>query len=163
MEWIKDNDDGVLNSKLNDIFDLNKIDWDKVEEFALSNLVKIACSYKKNSPEMTTTQIGEIMNLSKITVKIYLKQGNKLGWCNYNAKEELKKSTSINGKMNGKPVEIFKNGISLGIFPSCIELERQSENLFGVKLNNGNMSMVCKGKHKHHKGYTFKYISTRNN
>jgi hypothetical protein len=65
-----------------------------------------------------------------------------------------------NENHNGKQIEIFKDNISLGIFPSCAELERQSEKLFGVKLNRGKMSAVCTNKRKTHKGFTFKYINS---
>jgi hypothetical protein len=73
--------------------------------------------------------------------------------------EEMKKRNSKNGKSNSKQVEIFdKNGVSLDIFESATELERQSEELFGVKLLQSAISSVCKGKYPKYKGYTFKYI-----
>lgn len=58
-----------------------------------------------------------------------------------------------------KPVEIFKDGNSLGIFSSASELERKSEKLFGVKLLSSKISTVCTGKRKFHKGYTFKHVN----
>ena len=45
-------------------------------------------------------------------------------------------------------VEIFKDNVSLGIFNNCMDLERQSEKLFGVKLLNENICMVANGKRK---------------
>jgi hypothetical protein len=36
-------------------------------------------------------------------------------------------------------------------------LSRQSEKLFGVKLNSNNISQVARGDKKSHKGYVFKY------
>ena len=41
-EWIKNN---ILKSKLNELFDLSKVDLEKCEEFALCNLVKSVCDY----------------------------------------------------------------------------------------------------------------------
>ena len=155
VEFIKQN---IINSRLNNIFDLSKIDWKQCEEFALSNRVKEACNYKNNNPNVTTIQIGEIMNLSKVTIGRYLNIGNKLNWCCYDAKEYKRKQQQKSGKSNGKQIEIFKKGISLGIFPSCCELERQSEILFGVKLTSSTLSLVCNGKIKSHKGFTFMYI-----
>ena len=72
IEYIKQN---IINSKLNEIFDLTKIDWLKCEEFALSNLVKIACSYWNGGIE-STLEISKIMKLSRPTVINYLKKGN---------------------------------------------------------------------------------------
>ena len=149
-EYIKQN---IINSELNNIFDLSIINWLKCEEFALSNLVKIACEYKKNNPNLTTSRIGNIMKISYTTICKYLKQGMKLGWCYYDAKEELHKRSS-----KGYKVEIFKNEISLGIFKSMTELSNQSEYLFNIKLSYKVLSSIRKGKRKSYKGYTFKYI-----
>ena len=158
LEYIKQN---ILQSNLSQLFDLSKIDWVKCEEFALSNRVKEACDYKKHNPNMTTIQIGEIMNLNRSTIGKYLNIGNKLNWCSYDAKEDKRKQQQKVGKANGKQIEIFKDGISLGIFPSCCELERQSEKLFSVKLMISAISLVCNGKRKSHGGFTFKYIENK--
>jgi hypothetical protein len=147
LEWIRDNENGILNSKLSKLFDLNKIDWNKCEEFALSNRVKEICEYKRNNPKMTTGKIKEITGISQPTITKYLKHGTELGWVNYDPKEETKKQ-----------VAIFKNGVKLGEYASCSELERSSEKDFGVKLLNSKISAVCRGKRNHHKGFTFKYI-----
>ena len=108
------------------------------------------------------TEIAILFKKSTTTIIKYLKIGAKLGWCNYDPKEESKKTVENNAKLIekicGKRVEIFKDGQSLGIFPSCHELERQSEKLFGVKLSFKKISAVCLGNEKQHKGYTFKYI-----
>ena len=41
---------------------------------------------------------------------------------------------------------------------SVEELVRRVFAETGIKLNFRNISAVCRGKQKHHKGYTFKYI-----
>lgn len=159
LDWIKSS---VIQSKLNDIFDLCKINWTKCEEFALSNRVKEICDYWNNKQDCETTKdIGYEFNLNRRTVNSYLRKGTKLGWCNYNGKEEMKKQASKNGSCYKKPVEIYKNGISLGVFESIVELEKQSEELFGVKLNNGNISQVCNGKKSQYKGFTFVYVTDK--
>lgn len=155
LKYIKNN---ILNSELSNIFDLNKINWLKCEEFALNNLVKIACEYKKNNPDLTTINIGEMMDLNCITIRKYLKRGTKLGWCNYDPKEENFKGSSKSGKKSGKAVEIFKDDILIGIAESTCELAKQSEKLFGVKLVQQSISKVCTGEFKQYKGFTFKYI-----
>ena len=114
--------------------------------------------YKKNNPNLTTTEIGNIMKLYKTTVIRYLKKGNELNWCHYNADEEAFKGRSNGGKSKGKIVEIFnQNNILLGIFSSCAELEKQSEKLYEIKLCGGSVSLICLGKQKQVKGYTIKY------
>lgn len=157
LEYIKNN---ILDSKLNDLFNLSKIDWNKCEEYALSNLCKKACTIKRDNPDMSTTEIGKIMKLSYATIGVYLKKGNNLGWCYYNPKKENFGCRGKSGKANGKPVAIFKDGVKLGEFESCHDLDRQSEEKFGMKLLNSNVSAICRGKYpyKQYKGFTFKYI-----
>ena len=155
LEWIKNSI--FNNEKLNNVFNLNKINWLKIGEFANNNFINQICKYKKNNPDMTTTKIGSIFKLNRNTISRYLKRGASLGWCDYNPKEEKIKSRQKINK-NGKLVAIFKDEKSLGVFPSCSELERQSEEKFGVKLNNANISEICNNKKPQYKGFTFKYI-----
>jgi transposase len=157
LGWIKDN---ILNSELNNVFDLSNIDWLKCEEFALKNRVKEACNLKKEKYNLTAKEIGKIMKLDRKTIIRYLKKGTKLGWCDYDPKAEIRKSNSKNGKMSGKPVEVFKDDISLGIFSSCSEIERQSEELFGIKLLKDSMYLICNEKQKlSYKGFKFRYCN----
>lgn len=57
-----------------------------------------------------------------------------------------------------KPVGIFKDGIFLKRFISISDLERKSEQEFGVRLTKTRIVDVCKGKYQIYKGYTFKYL-----
>ena len=153
LEWIKQS---ILNSELNNLFDLSKIDWLKCEEFALSNRAKEICDYWNNKEiwESTIT-MEKTFNLNRTTIRKYLKQGSKLGWCVYDSKFESSKGSIA----KSKPVEIFKDGESLGVFPSCMELERQSEELFNVKLLNRGIGEVCRGEKPQYKGFTFRYVT----
>lgn len=160
LEYIKNS---ILNSELSNLFDLNHIDWFKCEEYTMSNKVKEVCDYWKlhneiNNEDLSTLEISKLFNLGRCTIIRYLNKGSKLEWCNYDSKKESIKRSSKVGKSTGKPVEIFKNNESLGVFESCSELSRQSEFLFGVKLFYNSISLVCKGRQKQHKGFTFKYI-----
>ena len=142
MDYIKNS---ILNSELSNLFNLSNINWVSCAEFANKNIIKEVCDYWNNKREdETTTDVGKIFKLDRGTIRSYLKKGTKLGWCNYTANF-------------GKKVEIFKKGKSLGIFESCAELERQSEGLFGVRIDAKNISSVCLGKRKSHKGYQFTY------
>lgn len=146
----------ILKSELNDLFCLNSVDWYKADEYAWkTNLRKEVCDYWNNKEEWETTDdIARKFNIGKTTLSRYLHKGVELNWCSYNGKLEMKKS----GKRHCKKVEIFKYGISLGIFESLTELENQSEELFGVKLLQTKIGSVCNGKRKQHKGYTFAYV-----
>jgi hypothetical protein len=155
LDFIKQN---ILKSRLNELFDLNIIDWEECGEFALSNRVKEACILKRDNPDLTTSDIGNIMKIGKQTIIKYLKKGSEIwDWINYDPKEEQRKSASKAVKLKQKAVKIFKNNILLGLFESALELEKQSEKLFGVKLCSKNISAVCTNKVKTHKGYTFSF------
>ena len=156
-EWIKNS---ILNSELNEIFDLNNVDWEKIDLLSLSsNIIKEVCDCWNNKQEWETTRhLAKYFNLNQGVVISYLNKGASLNLCSYNPHEQtLKTAYNIAGH-NKKSVEIFKDGTSLGVFESTMELERQSEELFGVKLLHGSISAVCNGKRKHHKGFTFKYV-----
>lgn len=152
---IKEN---ILNSKLAIEFDLNNVDWLKCEEFALKNIIKEVCSYWNNKrDEETITDLAKIYNLSEDAIRKYLKRGIPLGWCKYNPKEEYLKGVKKKGK-NAKPIEVFKDGVSLGKYDSMISLSQVSLNEFGVFLNQKSISLVCIGKQKSYKGFIFKYL-----
>ena len=158
FNFVKNN---ILKSKLNNLFDLSKINWLKCEEFALSNLIKKACSYW-NQGIHSTKEISKMMNLDITTIGKYLKKGVKINWCDYDPKKEHNK-TLLKGGDNKKEVAVFKNRKLLEIFPSCAEIERQSEKLFGVKLSQDCISLVALGKKPQYKGFTFKYTENINN
>lgn len=158
MGYIKNN---ILNSELSQIFDLSKISWIECEKFALKNIVKEVCDYwdNKNKDE-TTTNLIDRFNLSKSFIVSALNKGNKHGWCNYNSREELKKNSIKANESTSKSVEIFKEGQFLGVFKSMKDLDKKSEDMFNVKLDFRSISLVCLGKQKSYKGFTFK---TRDN
>ena len=139
------------------------VNFDDAEEFALGNLVKEVCDYWNNKKEWESTYtIAKKLNLARNTITNYLKRGVKHGWCYYDPKEESRKG-SLKGNLKAKEtlskqVEIFKDGISLGIFESCHELERQSEERFDINLLQESISSVCRGKYNLYKGFTFKYL-----
>ena len=156
LEWVKNS---ILKSEISNLFNLSNINWIKCAEYANKNIVKEVCEYWNNKQENETTiDIGKALNISRGTIVVYLNKGSKLGWCNYNGKEELRKCGSRSSKVSCKKIGIFKDGECLGIFNSSAELSRQSENLFGVKLLPSKISSVCTGKRKFHKGYSFKFI-----
>ena len=83
----------------------------KSEEFALSNRVKEACELKKDNPNLTAFEISNKMNIAINTVIKYLNIGSRLwDWCNYDGKEEQRKSGRKTGKASGIPLICLTNG-----------------------------------------------------
>ena len=81
LKWIKNN---ILNSELNNLFDLTYINWLQCEEFALKNVIKEVCLVYENMKEKNTLVLSKQFNLAQGTIIRYLHKGNKVGWCTYN-------------------------------------------------------------------------------
>ena len=147
FEFIKNN---IINSRLNEIFDLNNIDWIKIGQDSEKSLVKEVCDYwhlhnEINNEGLLIKDLSYIFKINPTTISRYLKTGTKIDLCNF-----------YSG--NSRRVEIFKDGISLGIFKSCSELSRQSEKLFNIKLDYRSILFVATGKGQNYKGFNFRYV-----
>lgn len=157
INWIKN---AILGSELLGVFNLSKIDWLKCEQFAFKNIIKEVCDYWNNKYECETARTIANNNIwgikHKQTIIKYLKKGTKHGWCNYDPELEWEKFSKK------KMVAVYKDDNLLHISESCVLLERQSENLFGIKLFQGAISSVCRGELKQYKGFVFKYINESN-
>lgn len=155
-EYIKGS---ILNSKLNEVFNLNDINWSKCEEYALKNIVKeVANRWNNKKEDEVCLDIANEYGLSRSVINKYLHIATKLKWCNYNGKMEMAKNCRKIAGVNNKQVEVFENGVSKGTFKSASELERCSRDIFGDVLYTGGISLACRGKRKQYKGYMIKYI-----
>ena len=80
--WVKDS---ILNSKLNDIFDLSDVNWEKCGQYVLGNQIKEICDYyqfHKNikGEHLPYVKMAEIFKVSNAYIGICIKQGKDLGW-----------------------------------------------------------------------------------
>ena len=153
MEYIKNS---ILNSELINFGDFSKVSWLKCEEFALCNLVKSVCDYWNDKKDWeTTADLEKIFKVDKTTIVRYLNKGRELGWCDYNGKEELKKDK----RRNKKVVAMYDlNNNFIMEESSAVKLKERCLKELNINLNTSNISEVCSGKQKAHKGYIFKYI-----
>jgi hypothetical protein len=89
LELIKNS---VMESKLPQLlnFKEDNIDWLKCHEMACSSLVKIACDMWNNGIK-NTLKIANELKVRDVTIISYLKQGVKLGWCDYDPKKTMNK------------------------------------------------------------------------
>ena len=112
LKWLKSN---IINSRLNEIFNLEIIDFVKISRLSQKNKIKEVCDYwyvhnNLNNKGLTTTNLSEIFKVDRNTIRNWLKLGVELNWCNYNAKEESSKIAINNGKNNlGKRRKNKKN------------------------------------------------------
>ena len=88
IKWIKNS---IINSKLNNMFNLTTINWIQCESEALSNKIKYECElWNKENKYETITNLAKKLNIHRTTLVKHLKKGAKLGWCNYDPKVNLK-------------------------------------------------------------------------
>ena len=150
FDFIKNN---IINSELSETFRFNNVDWNYINILSQKSKLIEVCEYWKlhnniNNENITVADLGNFFKISKNTIIRYLKKGMELGLCTYDFER----------KKNSKRIEVFKNNVSLGIFESCTYVEKHSEELFGVKLIQGEISLVTTGRISKYKGYTFKYV-----
>jgi len=142
LEWIKDN---ILNSKLNELFDLLNIDWDKCEKYAQTNLIKITCDLW-NTRTKDTKIIANLLKINRSTVIRYLKKGASLSWCNYDR--------IYCKRLISKPIICLENNYE---FTTARDAEKLSKELFGFSISRSSIQKSCINKTSI-KGLNFRYI-----
>ena len=150
LEYIRTN---IIKSDLNCIFNLNCVDWYKCDKFALKNIIKEVCIFWEENNHINYSVIKDKFKIkSSATIKKYLEQGTKYGWCNY--------SLNFNSDKRKKKVNVYDtNNNYLGTFNSITELCNKSYELFKVQFNISEVSKVCnkKKRYKTHKGHIFEW------
>jgi len=120
IEWIKNSimnrdpsrpDQPCLAELL--AFKEKDIDWLKCHEFGCSNFVKKSCELW-NSGINNTQRIAEVLKVHRATIINYLKQGVILGWCDYNAKNEMSKGYNCRKVICLTTGEIFNSLVEAG-------------------------------------------------
>lgn len=140
MEYIKSH---ILNSELNNIFDLSNIDWDLCDKRGQKNILKEACNLYM-SKTYTLTNIGEILGVHPATVSNYLKKGSKFGWCDYVV-------------FYKKPIDIIDDiGNIIYSFDSITSCIIQMKKQYNVVVYSEGIRNSC-NTHKPYKGFNFRY------
>lgn len=146
----------ILNSRLNEIFDLSKIDWNKCNELGFKNIVKESC--KMFNKGMNTDDIMKEFNIARATACYYLNIGTKLGWCKYNGKEEQKRRLKEWNKKNIKPLAVYnyKTNELIGIFDKITTCVKYLKEELNISICDVSIYKVLNGKCKKSKGLVFK-------
>lgn len=154
----------IKESLLSNLFSMDVVDFNKCHSFAISNIAKEVCNIKNNHPDYTTFQIADMFNISVNTIQRYLKNGNLLGWCKYDTKDESKRAHLKSGKTQREiqraiVVRDEKQNI-LGVFVNAHRLSDLSEKIFGVKLLPSNILESCRNDSKKsvYKKMTFDFV-----
>jgi len=142
----------MLQSVYNGLNELNlKLSYNAVKNIGkcydvslLQNKVlqdKAYLQNKRNGGIKSTLEIAKIMIICRSVAIKYLKQGAKLGWCNYDPKEAQKESGRINSKKNNKlVVQLSLNREYVSEFKSTTEAERQ------LGISHSSISQCCTNK-----------------
>ncbi len=135
FEYIKTN---IIQSKLNEIFDLSVIDWAECAKFSSESIViKVWNYYKEHSNENPTLlDIGNVFNLSTNTVMRYLKRGNDCGYLfykNYSKNRPKKEKKPIKNNSN----TLHTNSIKVIVYDPFMNIigEYKSLNYAVIEIN----------------------------
>jgi len=128
LEWIKNS---IMQSELPNLLKFNEhdIDWLKCHEFGCNSLVKVVCDLW-NSGINSASEIAEKLKRSVSLVSKYLKQGVKLGWCDYNVN---KQRTHNNKIICLNTLEIFDTQIDASKKYNCCNISACCRNSGNVK------------------------------
>ena len=161
LDYIKKS---IYKSILNELLDISSINFEKCGIFASSNISKEVCKVKNEHPDYTTFQISDMFNISVGTIQRYLKNGNILGWCKYNPKEERIKANkkSVKSQKENQRAIVVKdeNQKILGVFINAHRLSELSEKVFGMKLLPSNILESCRNDSQKsvYKNMTFDFV-----
>lgn len=155
IEYIKNS---IQKNIINQIINVDKINWEECEKFALNSLLRKACELKKKNDLYTTTDIANLLKLDPITVCKYLKRGSKLGLCEYNPKVEMSRRSKKNGTKGAYEINIIDMNTDeiLGTYRSAKELQNHSLEDFGFKSSEERLRHAAKY-YKIYKGYKIRY------
>lgn len=136
MEWIKGS---IINSKLNKLFDLSNINWNKCDLESSSHLVELICKDWNNLKDID--KLKDKYKLSIDTIRKYLVIGSNNNICTYNNDIDVIKNKKIRDKLSKQVYchgtgEIFESityiqdtyGVS-GISRACLDKTRTAYGL----------------------------------
>lgn len=161
--------DRILNSALSLYFDFSNIDFDRAFEFAQTKIFNDICDDKNKG--LTIKQISNKYKISDSTVRRKVKDGVKLGKCNYDpykenlevfrrtGKENWKHIKNVVGQCNKKSVEISKDKNVWERYDSMVDLISISQERYGYKFLHSGISRVCNGIRETYYGYYFRFSS----
>lgn len=138
----------VLNSNLLNLVDINNVDWEKISKFCLRPFYEDLINLW-NSGMYDLKELSEKTNICKNACANILKRYNNLLSIKYEDIHYPHKTR--------KKVEVFLNNKLVKEYDSILDLCEKSLNDFNVKFDFRNVSAVCRGKERTHKGYFFRF------
>lgn len=142
----------ILNSRLNELFDLDNINWIECDIQGQEKLVpKVAELYSQG---LCLAEIQDVVGYGRRTIGRWLKQATNIGLCNYNTKEAqsrgIRKSATNRVKVNMYTLD----NQYITTYNSMIEAE--------VENKIANIYRACKDPSKQAGGYRWYYAADLN-
>lgn len=154
--------ESILSSRLSELFELNKINWNDIIKKSMNSLIKHVCYDWNNNDEITLSELSQKYHIHKSTIRKYLKIGNKLNWCKF---DELVSKTKHydNPNLNDAPNSskpIYCKTVNT-YFKSIGLCSKNSENLFNKHIGNSTIRFLLSGKETKFKkvNIDFQYIT----
>lgn len=117
-------EEGIINSKLSDIFDISKVSFRECQKNVLTSIkIKVCQDYNNGS---TCEELRKKYKLSPSGVATYLKQGRDAGICFYDEKESKMRTL-------GKPIICLNNMEEFDCFKTAAEKYHMSPH--SIKLS----------------------------
>lgn len=164
VDFIKEN---ILKSRLSEIFDLSKVNWEDCGIWALGNLLVKVCEYYKNvkDEDKNTTNISKIFDLDITTVQKYLRIGTENRLCFYDKElaNKMRHKNAIKSiKEHAHKIKVFHDDEFINIFMMDDLLKYLRVN---TNINSKDRSIkdairnICRGdsRRKTYFGYRFEY------
>jgi hypothetical protein len=130
---------------------ISNVDWIKAWMDSQSSFVKKACDLY-NEGLGSPYGISYILGLSKDTIRIYLKRGMEIGWCDYNPKKEKRKGLKNLAPKKKPVVQLSLGGEFISEFESGTEAGRQ------LNIHQSDISLACRGERNHAGGFLWMYL-----
>jgi transposase-like protein len=124
MDWIKQS---IMSSSLPQILRFNEfdIDWIKAAEYASSNLKK--CAAELFNDGYNINQIANILAKDSTSIRNWLKETTKIGWCNYTPHDSREPVYCV--ELNMEFISIKEasqiTGVSNGSISRCCNHEQE--------------------------------------
>ena len=120
---------------MTNILDLNNVSWETVENNIIGSYVVDVCKYFNEHSDMTIKDIAKHFSRYYKTITIYLKNGTKLGLCNYDSSQHKKDACKHYH---------WKQKVR------CITTNEIFESVKSAKetYNASNVTLCCTGKYK---------------
>ena len=78
-----------ITTSLADKLDLRNVDWLTCDEYAVKNIAKVVCQFYEQDKSVGVLSVARHFGMDKSTVRKYLIQGTRFGWCTYSKSESL--------------------------------------------------------------------------